>query len=284
MNMSTANNSSLIVDQLITYADWFFPGEIDFDRDLEIGIINGSEHQNMGMRRCISNSSLSDHGESPPQGSPKPAARRKNKPAPTPPNSTTPDKHDRKSDDKPPPTPDKPPRPLASGTLNRVVSKAQKHEAVNTESIVKHENTTEKEDTNIEPEIKQQNNDANAIPDSPPINCSERIIEAQNELLNVSIETEKNNQDAQKHEKKVNTFIPTERSTVENASCHKPVGEPENSEITTHKLKIIPAEKPYPSTLERRRPVAAPRSITNIIHNTGKQNNMRLFNTSKDNI
>jgi len=85
MNMSTANNSSLIVDQLITYADWFFPGEVDFD--LEIGIMNDTEHQTIGMRRCVSNSSLSDHGESPTQGSPKPAARRKNKPAPTPPSS-----------------------------------------------------------------------------------------------------------------------------------------------------------------------------------------------------
>lgn len=53
MNMSTANNSSLIVDQLITYADWFFPGEMDFDRDLEVGIASDSENQTVGMRRCV---------------------------------------------------------------------------------------------------------------------------------------------------------------------------------------------------------------------------------------
>ena len=146
--MDTANNSSLIVEQLITYADWFFPGEIDFDRDLDIGNMNGSEvTPPVGMRRCVSNSSLSDHGESPTQGSPKPATRRKNKPAPTPPSGNTPDKqqtqqqhqiqlqqqqqyhhHDKRPDDKPPPAPDKPPRPLATSTLNRATYKAQKHE------------------------------------------------------------------------------------------------------------------------------------------------------------
>lgn len=113
--MNAANNSSLIVDQLVTYADWFFPGEIDFDRDLDIGIVNGTDSQIVGMRRCVSNSSLSEPGESPPQGSPKPAARRKNKPAPPTPH---------KSDEKPPP-PDKPPRPLSTATLNRATYRAQ---------------------------------------------------------------------------------------------------------------------------------------------------------------
>jgi hypothetical protein len=124
------------VDQLITYADWFFPEDIDFDRELDLGIVNGSEDsQASDIRRCISNSSLSDHGESPTQGSPKPTTRRKNKPAPTPPNVTsTPDKQqshlDKRPDDKPPPMPDKPPRPLVTGTLNRLIQKSQnqKHE------------------------------------------------------------------------------------------------------------------------------------------------------------
>ncbi|XP_017765751.1 PREDICTED: rho GTPase-activating protein 44-like isoform X2 [Eufriesea mexicana] len=267
MNMSTANNSSLIVDLLITYADWFFPGEIDFDRDLEIGIINGSENQSTNMRRCISNSSLSDHGESPPQGSPKPAARRKNKPAPTPPSSTTPDKHDKKSDDKPPPTPDKPPRPLTSATLNRMTSKTQKHETVNNELIVKHDNNTEKQDGYTETETKQHSIEVNAL-DSSSLNCSEHINEIQEDIHNMNTETEKaNNQDVQKYEKKLNAPIAFERSTAENALCNKSVIELENSESSTNKLKAIPAERPPPSTLERRRPVAAPRSITNIVHN-----------------
>ncbi|CAK9815978.1 Rho GTPase-activating protein 44 [Anthophora plagiata] len=266
MNMSTANNSSLIVDQLITYADWFFPGEIDFDRDLDVGIINGSENQNIGMRRCISNSSLSDHGESPPQGSPKPAARRKNKPAPTPPNSTTPDKHDKKSDDKPPPAPDKPPRPLTSATLNRITCKPQKHETVNTESIVKHENNTDKQDGNTETEIKQHNIEGNAIMDSLSGNSSECISEIQEESHNINTEIERGNQETQKSEKKLNVPVTSERN-IENVSCNKFILESDNSETSTHKLKVIPTEKSHCSTLERRRPVAAPRSITNIIHN-----------------
>ncbi|CAK9826909.1 Rho GTPase-activating protein 17 [Anthophora retusa] len=267
MNMSTANNSSLIVDQLITYADWFFPGEIDFDRDLDVGIINGSENQNIGMRRCISNSSLSDHGESPPQGSPKPAARRKNKPAPTPPNSTTPDKHDKKSDDKPPPAPDKPPRPLTSATLNRITCKPQKHETVNTESIVKHENNTDKQDVNTETEIKQHNIEGNAIMDSLSGNSSECTTEIQEESHSINTEIERGNQETQKSEKKLNVPVTSERNIIENVSCNKFIVESDNSETSTHKLKVIPTEKSHCSTLERRRPVAAPRSITNIIHN-----------------
>ncbi|XP_068965342.1 rho GTPase-activating protein 44-like isoform X2 [Bombus flavifrons] len=263
MNMSTANNSSLIVDQLITYADWFFPGEIDFDRDLEVGIIIGSENQTTSMRRCISNSSLSDHGESPPQGSPKPAARRKNKPAPTPPSSTTPDKHDKKPDDKPPPTPDKPPRPLTSGTLNRI----KKHETTNTESITKHDTSTDKQDGSTETETKQHNTEANALIDSSLVNCSERVDEVQEDLHNANIETEKINQETQKAEKKLNAPIALERNTMENISCNKSLMELENSENSTQKLKVIPTERPPPTTLERRRPVAAPRSITNIVHN-----------------
>ncbi|XP_054015019.1 rho GTPase-activating protein 44-like isoform X1 [Hylaeus anthracinus] len=274
MNMSTANNSSLIVDQLITYANWFFPGEIDFDRDLEVGIINGLENQTAGMRRCISNSSLSDHGESPPQGSPKPAARRKNKPAPTPPNSTTPDKHDRKPDDKPPPTPDKPPRPLTSATLNRVTYKAQKHD-VNTELPVKHENNIEKQDGNTEIEIKQQNCEINIITDSPSISCSERINEVQDEVHHTDTELEKSNQEPQKHEQKLNTSVTVEKTTVENALCNKLITETENSEASVHRPKPIPTEKPHPSTLERRRPVAAPRSITNVLHNTDETVELR---------
>ncbi|XP_076389126.1 rho GTPase-activating protein 44 isoform X2 [Megachile rotundata] len=255
MNMSTANNSSLIVDQLITYADWFFPGEVDFDRDLELGIINGSENQTTTMRRCISNSSLSDHGESPPQGSPKPAVRRKNKPAPTPPNNTTPDKHDKKPDDKPPPTPDKPPRPLTC--------KLQKHEVASTESTNKHETNTEKQDGSTETENKQQSTEINVAIDSPSYTCLTHVNEIQNEPHSLDTETENNSQEIEKHEKILNVSEKTD-----NAPCNKSIAELENSEASTHGLRIIPAEKPHPSTLERRRPVAAPRSINNIVHNT----------------
>ncbi|XP_076652751.1 rho GTPase-activating protein 44 isoform X2 [Halictus rubicundus] len=264
MNMSTANNSSLIVDQLITYANWFFPGEIDFDRDLDVGIINGIENQIAGMRRCVSNSSLSDHGESPPQGSPKPAARRKNKPAPTPPNSTTPDKHDKKPDDKPPPTPDKPPRPLTSATLNRTVHKAHKQDVINTELPVKQENSIEKQDSNSETEVKHTH-DTIAV-ETPSSSGPEHINEVIDELRTVHAEAEKRNQEMQKPERKLNTVPSMEKTTVENSSNNK--SETENSETSVQRIKPVITEKPHPSTLERRRPIAAPRSITNVIHNT----------------
>ncbi|XP_070166390.1 rho GTPase-activating protein 44 isoform X2 [Polyergus mexicanus] len=262
MNMSTANNSSLIVDQLITYADWFFPGEVDFD--LEIGIINDTESQNIGMRRCVSNCSLSDHGESPTQGSPKPAARRKNKPAPTPPGGNTPDRHE-KRDDKPPPTPDKPPRVLTS-TLNRSTYKAQKHE-VNTE-LIRRESNTEKHDKHAETDTKSQ-----SISESIPtesihfVDNSEQLQEIgvpQNEVFH---DVEKSTQELQRYDTKVN--IPSAKEKPNGNSSDnvaKIITEIEHSEIIVQKPKPVPTEKP--STLERRRPIAAPRSITNIVHNT----------------
>ncbi|XP_076299365.1 rho GTPase-activating protein 44 isoform X3 [Lasioglossum baleicum] len=282
MNMSTANNSSLIVDQLITYANWFFPGEIDFDRDLDVGIINGIENQITGMRRCVSNSSLSDHGESPPQGSPKPAARRKNKPAPTPPNSTTPDKHDKKPDDKPPPTPDKPPRPLTSATLTRTVHKAHKQDVINTELPVKQENSIEKQDSNPETEVKQTTHDTVAV-ETPSFSGPEHISEVLEELRNVQAEVEKRNQEIQKPERKLTSVASTEKITVENLSNNK--AETENSETSIQRVKPVITEKPHPSTLERRRPVAAPRSITNVIHNTEETVELRRKsdNTSSTN-
>ncbi|XP_076220997.1 rho GTPase-activating protein 44 isoform X2 [Nomia melanderi] len=278
MNMSTANNSSLIVDQLITYANWFFPGEIDFDRDLDIGILNG-------MRRCVSNSSLSDHGESPPQGSPKPAARRKNKPAPTPPNSTTPDKHDKKPDEKPPPTPDKPPRPLTSATLNRPIHKTHKHDVINTELSIKHENNIEKHDANIEVEAKQQSHDASVAVDHQSLGCSEHVNEVPDELRSMHTEVDERNQEMQKPERKLNTMMMNvEKSSGEISLNNK--SEAENSETSIQRIKPVITEKPHPSTLERRRPVAAPRSMTNVIHNTEETVELRrkLDNSSSTNI
>lgn len=275
MNMSTTSISSLIVDQLITYADWFFPGEIDFDRDLEIGIVNGSEPQVIGMRRCVSNSSLSDHGESPPQGSPKPAARRKNKPAPTPPSGTTPDKNDKKCDDKPPPAPDKPPRPLMSATLNRATYKAQKHE-VNTELLTRHENNIEKVDKNSDIEIKHIGFEGIiAQVDIQPADNCENISEmntSQSELAKNNIDTEKYkldtlNAELQKSEKRnVPVSLDKTISSVENIQNKSPI-DIDNSDVSSPRPKPLPTEKPAPSTLERRRPVAAPRNITNITHN-----------------
>lgn len=161
--MDTANNSSLIVDQLITFADWFFPGDVDFDRDLDLGgISNGTESctPTAGMRKWASHNDLSDQGESPPQGSsPKPATRRKNKPAPTPPTGNTPDKsqaqqshqayfESKRPDDKPPPAPDKPPRPLVTSTLNRATYKNKKHDQVTAELIQLHSQLQTRDSTN----------------------------------------------------------------------------------------------------------------------------------------
>jgi len=268
--MSTANNSSLIVDQLITYADWFFPGEVDFD--LEIGIVNDTEHQTIGMRRCVSNSSLSDHGESPTQGSPKPAARRKNKPAPTPPSGNTPDRHE-----KPPPTPDKPPRALTS-TLNRSTYKSQKHE-VNTE-LIRHESNVERHEKHLETDAKSQSVSELIPTDVQPANNPEQLQETvvhQSEVFNYN-EADKSVQELQKCESKcdakINANVPSAKekpngNSSDSTSVTKIITEiEEHNETTVQKPKPVPTEKP--STLERRRPVAAPRNITNIVHNTGE--------------
>ncbi|XP_034247836.1 rho GTPase-activating protein 44-like isoform X2 [Thrips palmi] len=110
MNMSTANFCSVIVDALVSFADWFFPGEVDFyvtlSREVAAELMNGIPNTphpghtrnssadaalvdtSVGgdMHRTQSNSSLSDLNNSPPHGSPKPATRHKKKPvAPVPP-------------------------------------------------------------------------------------------------------------------------------------------------------------------------------------------------------
>ncbi|XP_025992134.2 rho GTPase-activating protein 44 isoform X2 [Solenopsis invicta] len=268
MNMSTANNSSLIVDQLITYADWFFPGEVDFDRDLDIGIMNDAEHQTVGMRRCVSNSSLSDHGESPTQGSPKPAARRKNKPAPTPPGGNTPDRHDKP----PPPTPDKPPRALTS-TLNRSTYKSQKHE-VNTE-LIRHESNVEKHEKHEKHSEMDAKSQSESVPtDIHPIDNAERLQETvvhQSEVFNYN-EVDKSVQEVQKCDAKVNVPNTKEKpngNSSDSTNVAKIITEMEHNETIVQRPKPVPTEKP--STLERKRPVAAPRSITNIVHNTAEE-------------
>ncbi|XP_057323053.1 rho GTPase-activating protein 44-like isoform X2 [Microplitis mediator] len=282
MNMSTANNSSLIVEQLITYADWFFPGEIDFDRDLDIGIVNGAESQVIGMRRCISNSSLSDLGESPPQGSPKPAARRKNKPAPTPPSAGnpgsgggTPDKQERRVDDKPPPAPDKPPRPLTTATLNRHTYKAQKHE-VNTELMTHHtDNKTDKVEKVLENEINKTPLGFEAV-----TNVDSTVINDSNDKINIESRAQVYDNDVEHKRKDSDPNPPigfegiNSRTGSISGSGSGSVGgvtqskiaadSPEN--IDAQKSRPVPAEKPGTSTLERRKiPVAAPRTITNVI-------------------
>lgn len=272
--MSTANNSSLIVDQLVTYADWFFPGEIDFDRDLDVGIVNGSENQVVGMRRCVSNSSLSDLGESPPQGSPKPATRRKNKPAPTPP-SGTPDKHERKVDDKPPPAPDKPPRPLATATLNRATYKAQKHE-VNSELISLHynksEKPTEKVEKNLERDVKSSDCEVSTKTDNNQIEPVERQLESRKELLENLPKTNCHTEKSVEEVKPIDHIgFEALNTKTESDVCNKSSSDSEQLEGSVPKSKSVPTEKTCPITQERRPiPVAAPRSITNIaLQNTG---------------
>ncbi|XP_024084074.1 rho GTPase-activating protein 17-like isoform X2 [Cimex lectularius] len=112
INMNVASLHSVIVVTLVTYADLFFPGEMEFFLTIQFnrseapqnGVMN--EHQNESevttdIKRAQSNDSLSDHNRKkqhgfrpssyklfcPPQGSPKPAVRsRKHKStAPTPP-------------------------------------------------------------------------------------------------------------------------------------------------------------------------------------------------------
>lgn len=267
MNMSTANNSSLIVEQLVTYADWFFPDDIDFDRDLELGILNDSEAQIVEMHRAVSSSSLSDHGGSPTHGSPKPATRRKNKPAPTPPSSTS-NKHEKRYDDKLPPMPDKPPRPLTTSTLNRVTYKSQKHD-VNVEPVVvQHDSKFEKVDKTLEAEVKPLGFDAIAKTDVSSRDCVEKASESRSPphgTMKVDSKIEKGDQEARS-----NFAIGFEALGLKMGSENvqgRSALESEHGEAISPKAKPVPAEKPSTSTLERRRlPVAAPRSITNVIH------------------
>lgn len=249
--MSTANNSSLIVDQLITYADWFFPGDIDFDRDLDVSFLNGTEIQGTGMRRAVSNSSLSDHGGSPPPGSPKPATRRKNKPAPTPP-SGTPDKHDKKFEEKEKvqATPDKPPRPVATPTVNKSGYKPHKNDNANAENIDK----SERIDKSLEAEAKPLGFEVINKSDIAKAEFQDRQNEPKsppNDLTKSDSKTEHN-----KTDNKHSVLIGFE-------ALHNKDFSETDVENSSSKPKPVPAEKPSPSTLERRRvPVAAPRSLT----------------------
>lgn len=285
--MSTANNSSLIVDQLVTYADWFFPGEIDFDRDLDyryrIGIQNGNDEQMVvGMRRCISNSSLSDHGESPPQGSPKPATRRKNKPAPTPP-SGTPDKNERRNEDKPPPAPDKPPRPLTTSTLNRHTYKSQKHEVnaelINPQSELRPEKPTDKSDREVKasaPEVTTKDD----IPANEENETNfETPIQASQEPQKVHVEPDKNSRDLETNMAPIGFEALDLRDNFTNSHIKNNSDVEQNTENTMIKPKPVPAEKP--STLERRRkPVAAPRNLVNSTQpNSGKKLEINILNS-----
>uniref|UniRef100_A0A0A9W9T3 Rho GTPase-activating protein 92B n=2 Tax=Lygus hesperus TaxID=30085 RepID=A0A0A9W9T3_LYGHE len=104
MNMNVANLHSIIVDSLVTFADWFFQGEMDFyvtlSRD-NVGFLNGHEGADaptQDIKRTQSNDSLSDHN-SPPQGSPKPAVRSRKKPAAPHPPGYNKDRDDKSSGD-----------------------------------------------------------------------------------------------------------------------------------------------------------------------------------------
>ncbi|XP_067014084.2 rho GTPase-activating protein 44 [Anabrus simplex] len=161
MNMNAANTYSLIVDSLVSYADWFFPGDLDFYQTFAretTGMVNGmttsigpvpqdipsvhpfsSGHvrsssgegqlihlgESGDMKRTQSNSSLSDHS-SPPHGSPKPATRRKNKPAPIPPASVASSKEQPQSFTSGTEKPDKPPRP-AGPVVTTLPRPSKKH-------------------------------------------------------------------------------------------------------------------------------------------------------------
>ncbi|XP_015588654.1 rho GTPase-activating protein 44 isoform X2 [Cephus cinctus] len=286
INMSTANNSSLIVDQLITYADWFFPGEVDFDRDLDIGILNGSENQVLEMRRAVSNSSLSDHGESPPQGSPKPATRRKNKPAPTPPGGT-PDRHDvRRCDDKPPPAPDKPPRPLITTTLNRSTYKSSKQDIPPEPVLAHHDTRSDKPEKSLEIDVKPLGFEVISRTDVNFVECPERTVDSRSpaqETVKSDLRTDRNVQEV-KHNVLLGFEALNLKTTTESSSPNRPTVELEQFEVPHSKPKPVPAEKPSPSTLERRRiPVAAPRNIGNLTQNNATEDSVELRKKSEDN-
>lgn len=244
------------MDQLVTYADWFFPGDIEFDRDLDLGILNGTETSTghaVGMRRCVSNSSLSDHNDSPPQGSPKPATRRKNKPAPTPPN-VTPDKHDKhvveKHENKPPPAPDKPPRPLATATLNRATYKAQKHAEVTSE-LVHHEKRgdSKKLMSKSSSESLERNDDKTTEKEPEPTTNS----------MTKSVDAIKKEPEEVEEEKEASTPIGFEA-----------LRESVRTQLENIELQLSSEDGARPTGMNKPRPVAAPRNLANVANNPGE--------------
>jgi len=165
-----------------------------------------------------------------------------------------------------------------TSTLNRSTYKSQKHE-VNTE-LIRHESNVEKHEKHLETDAKSQSVSELIPTDVQPANNPEQLQETvvlQSEVFNYN-EADKSVQELQKCESKcdakVNANVPSAKekpngNSSDSTSVTKIITEiEEHNETTLQKPKPVPTEKP--STLERRRPVAAPRSITNIVHNTGE--------------
>lgn len=135
IDMTSATIVNSVVEMLVSNVDTLFPGEfnpyISFNRDVLFTDLTEFERPNIAHLRSSSNDTalitiehdlhLNHFNErhSPPQGSPKPVIRRKNKPAPTPP--TIANKNDNEKSAKA-----QPQYISGSSTINRATYKAQK--------------------------------------------------------------------------------------------------------------------------------------------------------------
>ncbi|PSN49744.1 hypothetical protein C0J52_08486 [Blattella germanica] len=314
MNMSSANTYSFIIDNMVNHADWFFPGDIEFFQTFprETTLINGmtsstgsvsglqaqewtggsptdrghtrgssGEGQliSLGepgvMKRTQSNSSLSDHS-SPPHGSPKPAARRKNKPAPVPPAcNASPKETSSASHDKP----EKPPRPTVgpiSSTLPRPSKKhSGEHEvrtaiAVTTEAppIVTMEKQQKSSDNYVPVAVRKQSMDGLEQPQNCviPISTHRRISSSGGEKVSIEAGKLGDSSESSSLTEQTQSVPPASNTTtvtVMSGSTPKVSSTFDNSQ----QKSIGHPQVGSSSTLERKhpqRPVAAPRNAANI--------------------
>ncbi|KAJ9596525.1 hypothetical protein L9F63_012467, partial [Diploptera punctata] len=219
------------------------------------------------MKRTQSNSSLSDHS-SPPQGSPKPATRRKNKPAPVPPANNTSPKESASIHDKP----EKPPRPSVGPISSTLPRPSKKH---NLDQEVRTAITTTTENTTIVTMEKQQKSCDNYIPTTARKQSADGLEQHQlpssmHRRANsgggekISLETTKSSESSEiPVTEQVRTAVPTATTvTITSGNVAKVSSISENQQKSTG-----PPPSSSFSTLERKhppRPVAAPRNAANI--------------------
>ncbi|GLH02895.1 Rho GTPase-activating protein 17 [Gryllus bimaculatus] len=325
MNMNAANTYSLIVDNLVSYAEWFFPGDVDFNENYRenMALVNGmstsvgpilssdsvassppsvsySGHTrsssgegqliNIGdstMKRTQSSSSLSDHS-SPPQGSPKPATRRKNKPAPVPPAVTTPTNREFPLENRPHEKPEKPPRPTVAPVITTLPRPSKKHVEQESKTCI------DSSKISASPAIGFEHFSSNSVAARRSLDLDQNPSPVSSQKVNVT-PTEKVPVDPHIHKSAEELSynrndVPLPPSATTNigniAVMSGSVGKssvPVNDNVNTKNsnanvCKVSPvtenvqqrpqaASNSGSSTLERRpqqRPVAAPRSIVNI--------------------
>ncbi|XP_021935652.1 rho GTPase-activating protein 44-like isoform X2 [Zootermopsis nevadensis] len=251
------------------------------------------------MKRTQSNSSLSDHS-SPPHGSPKPAARRKNKPAPVPPSSGASPKDLPPSPGFTPEKPEKPPRPAVGplpSTLPRPNKKHSGEHDVRTADSGTVENipavTTEKHQKssdNISSGIRKQSTDGL----EPQQNCMissmhRKVSSGGGEKLCVDSEKCGEGSESFPSTEQSQTLPPTTDTeatsvTVTSSCASKLLSMTES----VQQKNVVQSSTSGCTTLERKHPqrpipVAAPRNTVNINASNVAVINKEVQNRSSEN-